>query len=148
MIQNKSELDKIILRLRFSKALTSQYTEEQDEFNFVKQLNKELNITDKEEYTNNTEIKKKHQMYIENADQYFKLKGVWTDWYDFMGVDTNKFLKNKDEWIKFCKEKNVSSINDYKEKCKEYSQLPSNPIDFYKDFTSIPNELKLNRKRR
>ena len=36
----------VSLRLRFSKALTSQYTEEQDEFNFVKQLNKELNISE------------------------------------------------------------------------------------------------------
>ena len=40
-----------MLRLRYSRALDSIYSEEQDEFNYVKQLNKELNIQDKEDYT-------------------------------------------------------------------------------------------------
>ena len=52
-----------MLRLRYSKALCSQYTEEQDEYNYVRELNKELNIQSKEEYANKI-IKDKHKNYI------------------------------------------------------------------------------------
>ena len=76
-----------MLRLRYSRALGSIHSEEQDEFNYVRQLNKELNIQSKEEYVI---IKDKHKNYIENPEEYFKLKCIWSNWYDFIGVD--KFL--------------------------------------------------------
>jgi predicted helicase len=148
IIENSDELNKIILKLRYSKALCSKYLEEEDEFNYVKELNKQLNIQDKEEYTNNKSIKDKHEMYIENPEEYFRLKGVWTNWYDFIGVDTKKFIQDKNNWINFCKNKNVKSLDDYKELCKLYDELPKNPVDLYKDFTSIPIELDLYIKRR
>ena len=139
-----------MLRLRYSRALDSIYSEEQDEFNYVKQLNKELNIQDKEDYTKES-IEKFHQKYIEyikNPEEYFKLKGVWTNWYDFIGIDTKKFIQDKNDWINFCKEKNVRSIEDYKNLCKLHDKLPINPIDFYKDFSNIPKELGINKNRR
>lgn len=148
IIENGDELTKIILRLRYSKALGSKCTDEEDEFNYIKQLNKEFNIQDKEEYTNNISIKEKHKLYIENPEEYFRLKGVWTNWYDFMGVDTKKFIQDKKDWINFCKDNNVNSIDEYKKICDLFDELPKNPGDFYKDFSSIHNELKLNRGRR
>ncbi len=147
IIENGDELTKIILRLRYSKALNSMHSEEQDEFNYVKQLNKELNINSKDEYAD-FENKISHKMYIKNPEEYFRTKGVWTNWYDFLGVNTKKFIQDKNEWINFCKEKNVKSLEDYKELCKLYEQLPKNPIDFYIGFISIPNELSLYTKRR
>ena len=54
IIENGDDLTKILLRLRYSKALGSRCSEEQDEFNYVRQLNKELNIQDKEDYTKDT----------------------------------------------------------------------------------------------
>jgi superfamily II DNA or RNA helicase len=147
IIENDDELTKIMLRLRYSKALGSKCSEE-DEFNYIRQLNKELNIQDKEDYTNNLLIKEKHKMYIENPEQYFRLKGVWTNWYDFMGVNTKKFIQDKNDWINFCKDKNVKSLDDYKNLCKLFDEIPKNPADFYKDFSSIPNELRINRGRR
>ena len=147
IIENGDELIKIILRLRYSKALTSMHSEEQDEFNYVKQLNKELNINSKDEYTEKM-IKDKHKMYIENPEDYFRTNGVWSNWYDFLGVNTKKFIQDKNEWINFCKEKNVKSLDDYKELCKLYEKLPKNPIDFYIGFISIPTELSLYTKRR
>ena len=151
IIENKEELNKIMLRLRYSKALYSKNSEEQDEYNFIQQLNKELKLDNKEDYTKEF-VKTYHEKYIEyikNPEEYFKLKGVWTNWYDFMGIDTSKFIQDKNDWIKFCKENNVKSLMDYNNLCKlNEILLPSNPADFYKEFVSISIELELNTKRR
>jgi len=65
-----------------------------------------------------------------------------------MGIDITKFIQTKQEWINFCKEKNIKSLEDYYKSCNEYDILPNEPADFYKDFTNIPNELGFNRNRR
>lgn len=151
IIENSDELNKIILRLRHSKALYSNYTEEQDEFNFIKQLNKELKLNNKEDYCQEF-VKIYHEKYIEyikNPEEYFKLKGVWTNWYDFMGIDTSNFIQDKNDWIKFCKENNVKSLTDYNNLCKlNELLLPANPADFYKEFSNIIKELEINKNRR
>ena len=150
IIEKTGELNKIILRLRYSKALGSQYSEEEDEFNYVRELNKQLNIQSKEEYTNES-VKIYHDKYIEyikNPEEYFKLKGVWTNWYDFLGVDTQKFIQDKNDWIIFCKENNVKSLDDYKELCKLYEKVPICPLDFYLGCLDIPIELEFKIKRR
>ena len=139
IIEKTGELQKIILRLRYSKALDSKCSEEEDEFNYVRELNKQLNIQSKEDYTNE---------YIKNPEEYFKLKGVWTNWYDFLGVDTKKFIQDKNDWINFCKENNVKSLDDYKELCKIYEKIPINPLDFYIGCLDIPIELEFKTKRR
>ena len=139
IIEKTGELNKIILRLRYSKALGSLCSEEEDEYNYVRELNKQLNIQSKEEYTNE---------YIKNPEEYFKLKGVWTNWYDFLGVDTKKFIQDKNDWINFCKENNVKSLDDYKELCKLYEKVPLCPNDFYKDFLNILKELNIHKNRR
>ena len=138
--ENENELLKLNLRLRHSKTLGSTFTEEQDEFNYIKQLNKELNINSKENYV---EKQLQHKMYIPQPEEYFCKKGVWTNWYDFMGVDTSQFIQSKQDWIIFCKKNKVSSINDYENLCDEYKELPKNPCNFYTHFTNIQNELDL-----
>ena len=144
-MENCDELNKLKLRLRHSKSLTSNFSEEQDEYNYVSSINKSLNIQSKLEYF---ERKSSHINYIEEPEEYFKRKGVWNNWYDFIGVDTKKFIQSKQDWIKFCKEKNVKSLDDYYIYCEEYYILPKEPADFYKDFTNIPCELQFNRNRR
>ena len=148
IIENGDELTKIMLRLRYSKALGSQYTEEEDEYNYVKELNKQLNIQSKEDYTKES-VKVYHEKYIEYIkypEEYFK--GTWKNWYDFIGVNTKKFIQDKNDWINFCKENNVKSLDEYNELCKLYDVLPMNPADFYIGFVSIPIELGLYTKRR
>ena len=148
IIENGDELTKIMLRLRYSKALGSQYTEEEDEYNYVKELNKQLNIQSKEDYTKES-VKVYHEKYIEYIkypEEYFK--GIWKNWYDFIGVNTKKIIQDKNDWINFCKENNVKSLNEYNELCKLYDVLPMNPADFYIGFVSIPIELGLYTKRR
>jgi len=143
--ENENELLKLKLRLRYSKTLDSLLTEEQDEYNYIKQLNKELCINSKEDY-----VKKQfeHKMYIIQPDEYFYKKGVWTNWYDFIGIDTSNFIQSKQEWIIFCKEKNVLNITDYDKLCNDYKQLPKTPGDFYINFTNIHNELGIYYNRR
>ena len=143
--ENSGELNKIKLRLRYSKALGSKFTEEQDEYNYVKSINASLNIQSKKEYI---ERKDSHSNFIASPEEYFKSKGVWNNWYDFMGVDTTKFIQSKQEWINFCKEKNIKSLDNYYVACEEHNVLPKEPADFYKDFTNIPAELGFNRNRR
>jgi predicted helicase len=142
---NENELLKLKLRLRYSKTLNSNFTEEQDELNYIRQLNKDLGINSKEDY-----IKKRlqHKMYIEQPEDYFIKKGVWTNWYDFIGLDTVVFIQSKQDWINFCKEKNIKSIIDYEKICDNYKELPRNPSDFYTNFTNIQNELGLFKIRR
>ncbi len=143
--ENMSELNKIKLRLRYSKALGSKFTEEQDEYNYVRSINSSLNIKSKKDYIQQQDI---HSNFIASPEEYFKSKGVWNNWYDFMGVDTTKFIQSKQEWINFCKEKCIKSLDDYYIYCEEYDILPKEPADFYKDFTNIPSELQFNRNRR
>jgi superfamily II DNA or RNA helicase len=144
-MENCDELNKLKLRLRHSKSLTSNFSEEQDEYNYVSSINKSLNIQSKAEYF---ERKSVHINYIEEPEEYFKRKGVWNNWYDFIGVDTKKFIQSKQDWINFCKEKGIKSLDDYYIYCEEYDILPKEPADFYKDFTNIPCELQFNRNRR
>jgi predicted helicase len=143
--ENSNELNKIKLRLRYSKALGSKFTEEEDEYNYVRSINCSLNIKSKKEYS---QSQNKHIHFIDSPEEYFKLKGVWNNWYDFMGSNIKKFIQSKQEWINFCKEKNIKSLDDYYNYCEVYDVLPKEPADFYKDFTNIPSELGFNRNRR
>ena len=120
-----------------------QYTEEEVEYNYVKELNKELNIQSKEEYFDES-IKLKHIKYIDEPEKYFKLKGVWINWYDFRGTDTKIFIQDKQDWITFCKEKNVQTLSEYYKLCESHDTLPRDPCDFYNDFSNIINELGIN----
>jgi len=143
--ENMIELNKIKLRLRYSKALGSIFTEEQDEYNYVRSINLTLNIKSKKEYIQQQDT---HSNFIASPEEYFKLKGVWNNWYDFMGVDTTKFIQSKQEWINFCRVKSIKSLDDYYIYCEEYDILPKEPDEFYSHFANIPNELEFNRSRR
>ena len=138
------ELERIKIRLRYSKALKSKNTEEQDEYNYVKMINKELEIKSKPEYI---QSENKHQHFINEPEDYFTKNGVWINWYDFMNIDTSVFIQDKDEFVKFCIEKKINK-NNYNENCKIYNCLPNIPDYFYKDFTfsQLNNSVRKRRK--
>lgn len=142
---NAEELNKLKIRLRYSKTLSSDFTEEQDEYNYIRTINKGLNIKSKEDYFKS---EYKHCNFIKMPEEYFKFRGVWNNWYDFMGTDTSKYIQTKQQWIEFCKNKNIKTLCDYNKYCDIYDELPKNPGDFYKDFTSIFNELGVITRRR
>ena len=138
---NIEELLKIKIRLRHSKTLASDFTEEEDEYNFYKEQNREKNILSKSQYFQNKEL-------IHNPEEYFKKKGVWKNWKDFLGFDTKQYLQSKDEWILFCKKHTILKSEDYHKLCEQYTQLPKEPALFYDDFTNIKTELGINTKKR
>jgi predicted helicase len=142
---NDGELCKIKLRLKYSNSLYSDFTEEQDEYNYVKSLNKILKISGMGEYIASEKI---HDNYIDKPEEYFKSKGVWNGLYDFMGLNTDNLIQSKDDWVIYCKKINIYSLESYYKSCKEYDILPKEPADFYKNFSNIPIELGFNRHRR
>ena len=138
--ENHDELLKLKLRLKYSKSLLSAQSEEQDEYDYIKLLNKSMNLTSSDDYKNK---KEEHKEYIEEPKEYFTKNGVWTNWYDFLSINTYNFIQSKIEWIEFCKLIHIISSDDYFEKCKIYTKLPTMPEEYYIGFTSVPNELNL-----
>jgi len=141
--EDKNGLSKIKLKLLNSRALINGLTEEQNEYNYMKEINKSLNLQSKNDYFNS---KNKHNDFIENPEEYFKKKCVWTNWYDFIG--NNTIIKTKEEWIKICKEKNIQTEEQYFKECKIDKKLPIDPSEFYLNFTNLTNELGLNKRRK
>jgi hypothetical protein len=146
-ISNPDLLLKIKMKLRNSKDLICDFTEEENEYNYIKSINKYLNLTCKIDYHNS---KEKHENFIENPDKYFLNKGVWINWCDFLGYDTSLFIPTKQKWLNYCKEKKIKTIEDYNKLSLIHIELPKDPEDFYNSFSNIANELQLfnNKKRR
>jgi hypothetical protein len=77
-------------------------------------------------------------MFIENVKIYFNKNNVWTNWYDFLGINTSEYSKTIEKWKNICRGSNIITINEYIEYWKNNKNLlPSNPSDYYKNFTSI-----------
>jgi superfamily II DNA or RNA helicase len=141
-ITNINVLEKIKIHLRHCGVLNSNNSEEQDEYNYFKSINKQFNYVSKEDYVKR---KLENNTYIEDPKSYFSKKSVWDNWCDFLGLDTSKYIKSLTKWKDECEKLNIKSVEDYEIKCKTNPQLPSNPVDFYKDFKNINFELGLNR---
>lgn len=141
---NPIELNKIKIRLRHSTSLMSNNIWK-DQYEYLQILNKQNNIMSKQDYLN---MKDKYDFYIDEPEKYFNAKILWTNWYDFICVDTSVFIQTKDEWKEYCKSLNICTLDDYKKMCLEHDCLPIDPSNFYLDFTSVINELNSNKQRR
>lgn len=79
------------------------------------------------------DTKEKYIKYGEYAEYELepevKFKTLWTNWYDFLGIDTSIFPQTKEEWIQICIENKLNSTN-YKNKCYELN-LPVMPEEIY-----------------
>ena len=141
--ENTDELLKLKLRLRYSKSLLSNQSEEQDEYDYIKMLNKDMKFTLTDDITTYINRREEHKEYKEDPKDHFTKNGVWTNWYDFLCIDTSNIIKTKTEWIEFCKSINVISIEDYFEKCKKYIQLPMMPEELIFGYIGIRDDLGL-----
>ena len=77
--------------------------------------------------------------FIQDPSSYFS--NEWKSWYHFLGVDITKFPKTKDDFISYCKIRNITSLNEFNEIDKY--EMPFEPSEFYKDWTNWEQEMKL-----
>jgi superfamily II DNA or RNA helicase len=145
LTDNVEELHKLKLRLRHSKDLNSNLSMDQNEYNYVQNLNKSYKLLSKDEYFSKYTD---HEFYIHNPEEHYCVKGLWKDWYHFLGVDVSNFFQCLEEWKEYCKSENITTLEEYKLKCCCNNKLPINPGDFYVGFTSVVNELSIIKKRR
>jgi superfamily II DNA or RNA helicase len=137
MNENIDELEKLKIKLRHSKALSSYFSEIEDEYEYIRVVNNELNIQSKEEYV---QRKDDHESYIENPVVHFN--GIWKNWVHFLGIDTSLFIQSKTEWKNFCRINKIKTIEQYKNACDIYPELPKNPNEFYNEFSNLFYELR------
>jgi superfamily II DNA or RNA helicase len=76
-----------------------------------------------------------------------KYKDLWTNWYDFLSLETNKYPKTKEEFCKKCCELNITTVEMYND-LSDKENLPLMPNELYKNFTTLYNELKINKNKR
>ena len=107
-----------------------------EKYQDIQTMNRELGLKSKTEYE---ESKVVHPRYIENPDKYFK--DIWASWYHFLGVDTSKFPQTKTEWIRLCKERGITSWEEYKAKSME--DMPINPGSMYEDYQNWDKEFEV-----
>lgn len=100
-----------------------------EKYDLVSELNKEMRLKSRAEYFASSE---KHTKFIEAPELYFKT--YWTCWYDFLGIDTSVFPATKSEWKKVCKDRGISTWNEYKN--VHGTSLPDNPGELYSDYTN------------
>jgi len=144
LFESASDLEQLKLRLRWSKTLRSKNTEEEDEYQYIRSLNKSLGLTSEKEYMLS---RTRHPSYIENAGSYFKNKGVWRGWKDFLNVDESLFLSWND-WQQFCIGKEIATRKEYEEQCEKCPKLPKMPEYVYHGFSNLLNELAIVHKKR
>jgi len=99
--------------------------------NFSKdiKINKKLKIqSDKEYYEKMEEYK-----LTPNPKQ--KYHELWTNWYDFLDVNTNDYPKF-DKWYNKCLKYNLTTEKKYHKICDTFG-LPHMPKELYKEFTTF-----------
>lgn len=107
-----------------------------EKYEVIRAFNKEMGLISKNDYTTRAS---EHPKYIEDPKIYFK--NWWISWYHFLGVDTSAFPQTKSEWIRVCKDMNITSWSEYKKKCPP--TLPTNPGEMYEDYTNPDKEFGL-----
>ena len=116
----------------------------------LKQINKllyEFNYLKKEiknKFTNKIQYLKSN--YMKTPNIYYKL--YWNGWYDFLDINTSLFIQDKNNWIQYCKQLNINSVEQYHKICFYDKKLPEMFADFYKNFTNFNHELNIKKIKR
>jgi superfamily II DNA or RNA helicase len=104
-----------------------------EKYEVVRNINKEMGIISKNQYEDR---QSEHLKYIADPKAYFRES--WVSWYHFLGVDTSFFPQTKTEWVRVCKDMELTSWNDYKS--KNTLVLPRNPGEMYDDYDNWDKE--------
>ena len=103
------------------------------EFKKLKEEVKKEDIINKKDYN-----KRKLDHWPDNPK--IKYNSIWKDFYDFIGVDINKFPNNKNLWLEKCRKYNLNSSETYLKNYFKYN-LPCMPEEIYKNFGNLNDEL-------
>jgi superfamily II DNA or RNA helicase len=106
-----------------------------EKYHIVRNINKELGLASKHDYVGR---KLEHIKYIADPPTYFKAS--WTNWSNYLGVDTSRFAPTKSEWICRCKELGIGSWGEYQTRAKNNTELPTNPEEMYGDYDNWDKE--------
>ena len=105
-----------------------------DEYNYNKDLIKIMKFNSVKEY-----LDKYFPDKIKDPVSYFYK--IWKNWFDYLSIDTSKWIKDKYEFIRYCKENNIKNTTDYYDYICNHKCLPSEPEYFYNNFSNLNNEL-------
>lgn len=130
-------LNLIKLKLIHRKALQNSLTKLMNEFNYMKELIKFNKINTIQKYKI---FESKNPELITSPEKHFEL--IWEGWYNYLDIDTSKFL-TLERWIDKCNELKITSLDDYEKKSPMYEYLPDEPDQYYKPFRGIERELNL-----
>lgn len=75
---------------------------------------------------------------LKNPDIYFGK--YWLGWFNYLSIDTSKWIQNLNDWKDYCYQKNIKNIDDYYN-CND-EILPPEPAYFYAGFTNFNYELQ------
>ena len=86
-------------------------------------------------------------------DPKIKYCTIWTNWYDYLGIDTSIYPQTIDEWKNLCLSNKISSYKEYIDKIKaKVLNLPLMPEEIYgssyTNFDIILDMQKIDTKRR
>jgi len=110
-----------------------------ERYEHIQKRNKDLQITSKRMYFESRD----HTPFIQDPSSYFVEE--WKSWYHFLGVDTTKFPKTKNDFISYCKSQNIKSLAEYELPFEPSEFEPSEfePSECYQDWTNWDQEMGL-----
>jgi predicted helicase len=106
----------------------------ENEYKYNKDLIKRMKFNSVKEY-----LDKDFPDKIKNPDSHFYK--IWKNWFDYLSIDTSEWIKDKYEFIRYCKDNNIKSTTDYYNYICNHKCLPPEPEYFYNNFSNLNDEL-------
>ena len=68
---------------------------------------------------------------------------IWTNWYDYLGVNTKLYPTSLETWRHVCKRENIKNAEEYTARYHLVREpmLPREPREIYKSFRGVDIEL-------
>lgn len=106
------------------------------QYNYYCSLNKKCNYISIEDYMN-----RKPANLPDNPNVMFA--SIWTNWYDYLGVDTKLYPTSLETWRHVCKWENIKNAEEYTARYHSVREpmLPREPREIYKSFRGVDIEL-------
>ena len=128
-----------------NKCLTHKFNKEnlQKQYNMAVEKNIKLNIKNIKEYK---KTKNNNPYYKDEPDKYFSQQWIQhtSPWHTFFNINMENYIQSLDEWIKFCKNNNVTTTELYNNLYKNNTNIiPHESMlkDTYLSFISIYTHL-------